>query len=573
MVAAHLILCSDVVAEMVAANSILRPHSFRRRRIVSTSAADRNGTVHEYTYDVLGRLVSDEVTTLGTGVDGAVRKLSYSFNTQGLPLAFTSHDTNGDVVNQIQRAYDGLGQLTAEYQAHDGAVDTGTTPKVQYTRSAITKGARSTGMIYPDGRVLNYSYGTANGLNDRISRLDALVDDDGTTRLEGFSYLGLGTVVQRAHDETGIGLTYIGGGTGDGGDQYTGIDRFGRVVDQRWVKNGTTDVDRFTYAYDRNSNRTSKDNTLDSDFDETYAYDNLNRLTTFDRADGRDQSWALDTLGNSDTVTTDGTPQTRAHNAQNQLTNVGGASLTFDANGNTTTDQNGNTLVYDAWNRLVEAKDGGTSLIRYEFDAMDRRIEEGGTDVYHSSGWRMIEERDATGKMIQYVWSSVYVDTMVLRDRDTDSDGIIDERLYVQQDANFSVTSLIDDGGNVVQRFVYDPYGIKTTLNADWSIATTDVYGLLHSHQGGKQDPVTGLIHFRMREYSPELMRWHQQDPLGYVDGFSLYEYVGGAPLDFVDPLGLFEEQAGWFIRRAIHFREKAAELQKQCDDGLLPKS
>src|SRR5262249_4312490 len=31
---------------------------------------DRNGNVHTYAYDVLGRPISDAITTLGTGVDG-----------------------------------------------------------------------------------------------------------------------------------------------------------------------------------------------------------------------------------------------------------------------------------------------------------------------------------------------------------------------------------------------------------------------------------------------------------------------------------------------------------------------
>jgi hypothetical protein len=38
---------------------------------------------------------------------------------------------------------------------------------------------------------------------------------------------------------------------------------------------------------------------------------------------------------------------------------------------------------------------------------------------------------------VQYVWSPVYVDALILRDRDTDADGTIDERLYVAQDANY----------------------------------------------------------------------------------------------------------------------------------------
>src|SRR5207247_2487013 len=36
------------------------------------SAQDRNGSVHNYTLDVLGRMTVDAIATLGSGVDGAV---------------------------------------------------------------------------------------------------------------------------------------------------------------------------------------------------------------------------------------------------------------------------------------------------------------------------------------------------------------------------------------------------------------------------------------------------------------------------------------------------------------------
>src|SRR5690606_3206434 len=106
-------------------------------------------------------------------------------------------------------------------------------------------------------------------------------------------------------------------------------------------------------------------------------------------------------------------------------------------------DQNGNTLVYDAWNRLVEAKDGSTSLVRHEFDALKRRIVEGQTAVYFSVNWQAIEERDTVSgdTVTQYVWSPVYIDAMILRDYDTDSNGTLDQRLYIQHDANFNVRS------------------------------------------------------------------------------------------------------------------------------------
>jgi YD repeat-containing protein len=42
---------------------------------------DRNGSVHTLSYDVLGRLTSDAVTTLGSGVNGAVRRQDIAYDT------------------------------------------------------------------------------------------------------------------------------------------------------------------------------------------------------------------------------------------------------------------------------------------------------------------------------------------------------------------------------------------------------------------------------------------------------------------------------------------------------------
>ena len=162
---------------------------------------DRNGNVHTYTYDVLGRLTADAVTTLGAGVNGSVRRLETAYDTAGRPYLSTSYDaaSAGTVVNQVQQAYNGLGQLITEYQSHSGAVNTATTPKVQYAYSEMSGGAnhsRLTSLTYPSGRVLTYSY--AAGLDDALSRLTSLVGGAGTT-LESYTYLGLDTVVKRAH--------------------------------------------------------------------------------------------------------------------------------------------------------------------------------------------------------------------------------------------------------------------------------------------------------------------------------------------------------------------------------------
>lgn len=51
-----------------------------------------------------------------------------------------------------------------------------------------------------------------------------------------------------------------------------------------------------------------------------------------------------------------------------------------------------------------------------------------------------------------------------------------------------------------------------------------------------------GTYQVRFRVYDPELGRWYQRDPAGYVDGMSLYQYVRSGPKNSMDPFGLERE-------------------------------
>src|SRR4030095_13748661 len=91
----------------------------------------------------------------------------------------------------------------------------------------------------------------------------------------------------------------------------------------------------------------------------------------------RSQAWTLDAQGNWSSLTTDGISVSRTHDKKNEVTAVGAATLTFDANGNLKTDQNGQQYVYDAWNRLVTVKNsGGTTIASYKYDALSHRIQQ-----------------------------------------------------------------------------------------------------------------------------------------------------------------------------------------------------
>lgn len=81
--------------------------------------------------------------------------------------------------------------------------------------------------------------------------------------------------------------------------------------------------------------------------------------------------------------------------------------------------------------------------------------------------------------------------------------------------------------------YTYDPYGVTTETKA----ALTNVFKPWR-YAGQYQDVSTGLYKMGARYYQPELGRWTQPDPSG--QDANAYLYVGGNPVNFVDPTGLF---------------------------------
>ncbi|MFO0799414.1 MAG: RHS repeat-associated core domain-containing protein [Gemmataceae bacterium] len=522
----------------------------------AVTATDRNGTTHTLTRDVLGRVTADVVTTLGSGVDGAVRRIETAYDGQGNAFLVTSYDaaSGGSVVNQVEGEYNGLGQLLTEWQEHAGAVSVSTTPAVGYTYVGAATGENRSFrkfLTYPSGQQLQYR-------SDAIGRVEWLSVGN---KEEGYEYLGRGTVVIR-NRFNGTSLTYVKQGTepdGEGGDQYAGLDRFGRVVDQRWIDSTRTDLDRLQYGYDRAGNRVFRDSLTDATFGEVYAYDGLDQLASFARGTlngtrtavtgtpTRTQDWDYDAVGNWDGIDVDGVTESRTANRQNEYTAVGSLTTpTYDANGNMTRAESGLRYVYDAWNRLVAVRNsaGTTTLEAFGYDGLGRRVKSDDgttvTDLYYSDRWQVVEEQVGGDTVSRYVWSPLYVDGLVLRDRDTDADGVVDERLWVLQDANWNVTALVDDTGAVVERYVYDPFGQATVYDASYKVQSGSAYDWVYLHQGLRWDATAGLYDNRHRWYSPTLGRFTSLDPIRYDAGDqNLYRYVGNGPTTNLDPSGL----------------------------------
>jgi YD repeat-containing protein len=130
-------------------------------------------------------------------------------------------------------------------------------------------------------------------------------------------------------------------------------------------------------------------------------------------------------------------------------------------------------------------------IITYGRDALHRHVSDtvGSTvtDRFFSSDWQLLETKVGSNTVTRNVWSPVYVDGLVLRDRDTDANGTFDERLYSLQDANWNTTGLVNAGGTVQERYTYTPFGQVTFRDGSGSTLSNSAKDWVFLHQGGEK--------------------------------------------------------------------------------------
>ena len=93
---------------------------------------------------------------------------------------------------------------------------------------------------------------------------------------------------------------------------------------------------------------------------------------------------------------------------------------------------------------------------------------------YYDAACRQLEERIDSASTAQstHVWGVRYIDELVSRDETVSG---TTTRVFVCQDANFNVTSLVDAGGSPISRWTYEAYGKPTIHNGSWGTGGADV--------------------------------------------------------------------------------------------------
>ncbi len=182
---------------------------------------------------------------------------------------------------------------------------------------------------------------------------------------------------------------------------------------------------------------------------------------------------------------------------------------------------------------------------QYVCDALGRRVRKTSYDAvpsvatlyYYSDNWQVLAEHDGSDSFQAYYVFGNYIDEVLLMNR-----GGADK--YYPHDHLYSPAALLDNSGNVIERYEYDAYGKVQILTSAFSPLSSSQYGNTYYFTGRELDTLDSgaykKMHYRHRDYEPWTGRFSQPDPKGYVDSMSLYAYVVSNPVSRVDPLGLW---------------------------------
>jgi RHS repeat-associated core domain len=227
--------------------------------------------------------------------------------------------------------------------------------------------------------------------------------------------------------------------------------------------------------------------------------------------------------GNFEPTFTAATTDTIINNDNNQM-----AAWTHDANGNVTSD-GVFTYTWDALGRLLQVERDNTVVAVYAYDSQNRWISktvgEQTIHYHYDLNNHLIAESLADGTPLR---EYLYLDNEPLAMREYQ---INPGCYYFINDHLGTPQQLVTTTGTVVWQAAYLPYGeVQVQINT----VTNNL-----RFPGQYFDVETGLHYNWNRYYDPVTGRYISADPIGLEGGLNLYAYVGGNPVNWVDPEGL----------------------------------
>ena len=530
-----------------------------------TSFTDPRGLTTSFAYNGFGDLVSETSPDRGT--------MTYTYDKRGLVTSMT--DGRGVVTNY---AYDDGGRLIAKTFPSDPTLDQSFTyhndpaqPQNIGTLATVTDQSGQTnyandparGAFALDQRTMGgVSYSTTYD-SDAVGQTTAITYPGGSQALMAYDQDGNLTGVQwRVYDpqtstyaapvDVVSGMTYLPFGPmasmtyGDGGVLTATFDMSYRLTGLLDVRSGITLRD-VTYGWTTRDNLESVTDNLDPTQNETFGYSPREFLSSADGAWG-ELDWLYDGVGNRTQQMSyaGGVTETDVYTypaTSNRLDQIvfgsgGGRTLTYDAAGNVTFDNRngpGYGYNYDAAGRMSSFAINGVIQAEYAYNALGqqvvRRLTQAGQTIHSlhdREGNRIAEylydESLQTSSLIrEYIWAN---GTVV---------GVYENGTlyFVRTDHIGRPVFATDVNGTVAWEASYLPFG-----GIEASSGPNPNPNLRFPGQWFQSE--TGLHQNWMRDYDPTTGRYMQADPLGLVDGASVYGYALQNPGRYVDPRGEF---------------------------------
>ena len=586
-------------------------------RMTRETLADQSYTDYEYRHDGLVEFTR-HMPPSGGGFDVEIENI---YNENKWLIEVKDISTAGHVgTESLHFAHDGLGRVIWSMDDVDGTggEDWIVTRTYDYLSRMLTEdqnGRAVDNEWREEAKRTTLHYPAQSGTfsvhfdHDALDRLDC-IRDRSMAVIAQYRYAGSGRVLERHHPQNGTTMRYHDGSWDDA--LYYDDSRRPTRVDHAL---GATVQTRLEHGYDRMFNRTYEGRGINGGGvteGDNYGYDELYRLTTFERdvpaADlgnlgqgqqGELRQYEIDGVQNWQKLIVDGQATTIQANSVNEYTDFGADQPTYDGRGNMITSGGAPNITYryDFLNRLREVEDVGASKkLEYVYDAHGRRVavrRTGATPIpeipdnteFVYDGIQVIEERAVMqGGLARRFVMGRSLDEPVRMDVD-DFYPNVGQSYYYQQSTQGNVVALSDSSGPIVERLTYDAYGMPQFADAQGAVqpvsssAVANPYLFTARRFEGKVDQ---LYYYRARFYRPGMGRFCTRDPIGlWGDRSNVgngYCYVGNRPANTGDPLGLHgvelmvgtEAYDAWMEESAARAGSVVREPASQGSDTTL---